>query len=237
MISFQFVNVQQIYKCFLSRLNFAFCAKVEGFLPLLFAMTQPPNSHQSLGDQISEIVRQVLKPGGVVVGSGVAFWQLLSDGGVGKAIAAFLIGTGTSYGARMLKPVHEEGLKAADTVGGAMGDAFGQVTRRAIAAASGFEKRYLLCQAADCESVRAEGMAQREGIFEPLLKDVFVELQIDSEALPAGFGEPLNRRSEQANQRLDARLPRNQTIWDFLAQSQKNRQYRQLAIFAWGGYG
>ncbi|MEL7512251.1 MAG: NACHT domain-containing protein, partial [Cyanobacteria bacterium J06554_3] len=193
-------------------------------------MTQPPNSQPPLGDQISEAIRQVLKPGGVIVGSGVAFWQLLSDGGVGKAIASFLIGAGTSYGARMLKPLHEEGLKAADTVGEAMGDAFGEVTQRAITKASGFEKRYLLCQASDCESVRAEGMAQREGIFEPLLKDVFVELRVDSEALPAGLGVRVNRRLEEA-------LLRNQTIWDFLAESQKNRQYRHLAILAWGGYG
>ena len=39
-------------------------------------MTQPSNSQPPLGDQISEAIRQILKPGGVAVGSSVAFWQL-----------------------------------------------------------------------------------------------------------------------------------------------------------------
>ncbi|MEL6940443.1 MAG: hypothetical protein AAFO84_14770 [Cyanobacteria bacterium J06598_1] len=189
-------------------------------------MTQPSNPQPPIGDQISEAIRQILKPGGVAVGSGVAFWQLLANDSAGEAVVSFLIGAGTSYGARMLKPLHAKILEAADQVGVALGE----VTQRAITAASGFEGRYLLCQASDCESVRAEGMTQREGIFEPLLKDVFVELQVDSGALPAGF-------EARADQRLAEAVFRKQTIWDFLAETKQIKAYRQLAILAWGGYG
>lgn len=199
---------------------------------VVVVMTQP-SKPPSLGDQISEAVRQILKPGGITVGSGVAFWQLIFNDSFSKAVVSFLIGAGTSYGARMLKPIHDETLKTASQVGeaiGGVGEAFGQVTQRAITRASGFEKRYLLCQASDCESVRAEGMQQREGIFEPLLKDVFVELQVDSSARLPG----LNQR---ALAQVDITDIRNQTIWDFLVDSQREKTLRQLAILAWGGFG
>ncbi|MGD1863258.1 MAG: GUN4 domain-containing protein [Phormidesmis sp.] len=200
-------------------------------------MTQSPNHQPPLGDQISEVIRQVLKPGGVAVGSGVAFWQLLANDSAGKAIVSFLIGAGTSYGARMLKPLHEKNLETADQVGeaiGGVGEAFGEVTQRAITAASGFEGRYLLCQASDCESLRAEGMAQRDGIFEPLLKDIFVELQIDGSASLPGFERQLDQAAEMP---LGAEGFAKQTIWSLLAESKRRKPFRQLAILAWGGYG
>ncbi|MGB3789775.1 MAG: GUN4 domain-containing protein, partial [Phormidesmis sp.] len=99
-----------------------------------------------------------------------------------------------------------------------------------INAATGFEGKYLQCQSWDCESERSEGVAQREGIWEPFLKDVFVELQIDADTYLAGYeSEKLLRSNPQTFGR--------QSIWDLLAASEKNTRYRQLAILAWGGYG
>jgi hypothetical protein len=73
-------------------------------------------------------------------------------------------------------------------------------------------------------------MAQREGILEPLLKEVFVELQIDSSGNLPGFGT-------KVIEELDPQLLSRREIWDFLAAAKQGKEYRQLAILAWGGYG
>ena len=184
----------------------------------------PPSDVNS----IAERVRQAIVPGGAAFGGLGAFWELFvdSEGEVLKAVASAGIGLAFSYVAAMLKPFHIANQRRAKHAGKIVDE----VTESAFARVTGFEGKYLLCQASDCESVRAEGMVQREGIFEPLLKDVFVELQIDISSNLPGF------ENKTTNQ-IGADTFRNQTIWDFLAESKKQKVYRQLAILAWGGYG
>ncbi len=189
-------------------------------------MTQPSNGQPPVADKIAEFVRKAIVPGGVTAGGVGAFWSLLVKDDVGQAVASAAIGLGLSYGATLLKPVHNATQRRA----GEVGKRIDEMTEGVINAATGFEGKYLQCQSWDCESERSEGVAQRDGIWEPFLKDVFVELQIDADTYLAGYeSEKLRRSNPQTFGR--------QSIWDLLAASEKNTRYRQLAILAWGGYG
>ncbi|MEL7357519.1 MAG: GUN4 domain-containing protein [Cyanobacteria bacterium J06560_6] len=197
-------------------------------------MTQPSTPQPPVADKIAEFVRKAIVPGGVTAGGIGAFWSLFIKDDVGQAVASAVIGLGLSYGAAMLKPFHEATRRRADYAG----KRIDQITEGVIASATGFEGRYLRCQASDCESLRAEGMAQRDGIFEPLLKDIFVELQIDGSASLPGFERQLERRLERkVAMPLASEGFARQTIWSLLAESKQQKAYRQMAILAWGGYG
>ena len=128
--------------------------------------------------------------------------------------------------------MHKGNERRLERAGKAIDGGLDQITERAIASATGFEGKYLRAQASDCESVRSEGVRQREGLAEPLLKDVFVELQIDSSASLAGFETQINRVARPGNER-----PFTQSIWNLLAASNRHKAFRQMAILAWGGYG
>ncbi|MEO0886340.1 MAG: NACHT domain-containing protein [Cyanobacteria bacterium J06648_10] len=190
-------------------------------------MTQPSNPQPSIADKISELVRQAVVPGGATVGGIGAFWELLinDEGEVVKAVASAVIGLGLSYGATLLKPSHRSAQRRIDHAGKLLD----QTTDLMFAKITGFEGKYLLCQALDCEGVRSEGMRDRDGIFEPELKDVFVELKIDGNSRPPGFWDKMRRKPQ-----ID--VSRNQTLWDILALKHQ-KPYRQLAILAWGGFG
>jgi len=189
-------------------------------------MIQPSDPQPPIADKAAEFVRKVIVPGGVTAGGIGAFWSLLVKDDLGQAIASAAIGLGLSYGAEMLKPSHASTQRRARHVGKIVDEK----TDLAFARITGFEGKYLLCQALDCEAVRSEGMKDRDGIFEPELKDVFVELQIDGNSRPPGFWAKISRRPQ-----VD--LSRSQTIWEILAETQTQKQYRQLAILAWGGSG
>ncbi|MEO1621671.1 MAG: NACHT domain-containing protein, partial [Cyanobacteria bacterium J06632_3] len=191
-------------------------------------MTQPQHEPPSKVDEFVENARKLLIPGGATAGVAGAFWSLFgaAESDFTKAAMSAGVGLALSIGSYLLGPIASSTKRRAKHAG----EKFDEVTEQVIAAATGFEEKYLRCQASDCESVRAEGMAQREGIFEPLLKDVFVELQIDSAARLPGL-------AAKASRRLDIEGICKQTIWDFLADSRREQAFRQLAILAWGGYG
>ena len=193
-------------------------------------MTQPSNGQPPVADKIAEFVRKAIVPGGVTAGGVGAFWALLVKDDVGQAVASAAIGLGLSYGAAMLKPFHVATQRRV----GHVGKRIDEITEGVIASATGFEGRYLRCQASDCELLGAEGVAQRDGIFEPLLKDIFVELQIDSSASLPGFERQLERK---ARVQPEGEGLARQTIWSLLAESKRQKAYRQMAILAWGGYG
>ncbi|MEL6778913.1 MAG: GUN4 domain-containing protein [Cyanobacteria bacterium J06597_16] len=103
------------------------------------------------------------------------------------------------------------------------------VTTRTITTADSFEDQYLACQASDVQALRSEGAVQHDGIFVPLLRDVFVPLTLDLGASSLGFRAlPIESVSE---------LGYSFSIWDFLAKAKDEKTFRQLAILAWGGYG
>jgi len=103
------------------------------------------------------------------------------------------------------------------------------VTSRTIETAASFEDSYLACQASDVQALRSEGAVQHDGIFVPLLRDVFVPLTLDLSANSPGFRGLLAEGIEE--------MPRSYSVWDFLVKAGAEKTFRQLAILAWGGYG
>jgi predicted NACHT family NTPase len=173
-----------------------------------------------LNDKIADIVLKVLMTVGLAGGGISAFWSLFKESDVPKAIASAVIGLGISYAAKKLekpgKAIDQDIDKAIDSA-----------TNQIITKASGFEDRYLECQKWDCQAVRSEGVAQYEGIFAPLLEEVFVPLALGTGAISAGF--------QFQDDEVDPKTDLN--IWHFLARAEKEPTFKQLAILAWGGYG
>lgn len=190
---------------------------------------EKPAEKSPLNEQIADIVLKVIMTGGVAGGGFGAFWSLFKDSNVPKAIVSAVIGLGISYAAKMLQPVHEGNQRRLENVGKKIDQTFDDATEYVSAKVTGgtLEDRYLNCQASACESARSEGVAQHEGIFIPLLKEVFVPLALDSTAILPGF-----KASELKNSAED-----ELGIWVFLAKTPKTPTFRQMAILAWGGYG
>ncbi|MBE9040606.1 GUN4 domain-containing protein [Oscillatoriales cyanobacterium LEGE 11467] len=102
---------------------------------------------------------------------------------------------------------------------------------------AGTEGKYLQCQGNACRDYATEGLTST---FKPLLKDVFVPLElsgdfsrgVDGEALPM---PPGLKRDKQLAERLAS--GEGLRIWNLLERGKGNSAYRSLAILAWGGYG
>jgi GUN4-like/NACHT domain len=180
-----------------------------------------------LNDKLADIFLKVLMTGGVVGGGFGAFWSLFKDSDIPKAIASAVIGLGISYGAKLLQPINKGNEERLEKAGKAIDKAIDGATNQIITKASGFEDRYLDCQMWDCHAVRSEGIAQYEGIYSPLLEEVFVPLALGTDALAPGF------KFEAGTIEPFADL----NIWQFLAKAEEEPNFRQLAILAWGGYG
>jgi hypothetical protein len=115
------------------------------------------------------------------------------------------------------------------------------------------ERRYLEGQRYAVQTVRAEGIAQQEGIFTTLLNEVFVPLALAPSSISPGLmsldrlpcdlmrnrlpSEHLPSERLPSERLPSERLLNELQIWDFLAQAESEPVYRQLAILAWGGYG
>ncbi|MEM9452240.1 MAG: GUN4 domain-containing protein, partial [Cyanobacteria bacterium P01_E01_bin.6] len=104
------------------------------------------------------------------------------------------------------------------------------VTKQLIAKATGFENKYLLCQASACQRLRSEGVAQYDRILIPMLRDVYVPLALDFSSTSPGF-------RSNAPDGIEQLLRNDLDIWKLLAKKRTNPNFRQLAILAWGGYG
>lgn len=190
-------------------------------------MTPASNPKPPVNEQIADLVLKLLKPGGITVGGIGALWLLFAQSDVPKAIASAGIGVLISYGAKLLQPIHEGNQRRLEQVGKTVDTKIDEITSHAIAAATRFEDKYLLCQASDCQSFRSEGMAQYDRIFVPLLKEVFVPLGLDASSNLPGL------RAIALKEMVDNGL----SIWDFLAKTNQEATFRQIAILAWGGSG
>ena len=197
-------------------------------------MTQSPspNNKPPLLDQAADIILKLIVVGGIPAGGIGAIWTYVEKSDLPKAAMTFLIGVGTTYAASWLKPLHEGNQRRFGSLGQATNSAIDSVSENLITAATRFDDKYLLCQASDCEAARSEGMVPHDGIFAPLLKEVFVPLELDTSATLAGYRPPISKQLT-----LDQFERGNLTIWDFLAETKRQRTYRQLVILAWGGYG
>ena len=191
-------------------------------------MPDKTSDSPSIPNQLAELVIKVLKPGGVGVGGLYGLWLLAIEHQVAEAIAATLIGFCFSYVGYLLEPIHRGNQRRLQKAGQAIDDSIEDNIEHLFAKATRAEDAYLLCQALDCRDYKPEGMGARDRVFIPMLQNVFVPLELDSGAIPAG----LQGRRWQHSDPL-----REQRIWDFLAHAKREPAYRQLAIVAWGGFG
>jgi hypothetical protein len=181
----------------------------------------------SLNDKWADLFLKTLMYGGGASGGIGAFWLLFVKSDIPRAIASAVIGLGISYAAKMLQPIHEGNKRRFENTGKAFDKAFDNAANQFITKASGFENRYLECQMYDCQAMRSEGVAQYEGIFAPLLEEVFVPLALGTGAIAPGF--------QFQDGEIDSTT--DLSIWRFLARAEKEPTFKQLAILAWGGYG
>ena len=209
--------------------------------------TPPPPSEdrKPIGEQVADLILKAIKPGGVTVGGIGAFWCLLVQSDVPKAVMSAGIGVGLSYGAKLLDPIHKGNQRRLDATGKAIDkgiddgikvidDSFKQMlTYLSQKARNGTpEERYLACQALECQAVKSEGVIQYDGIFKPLLAEVFVSLAIDMSATTAGFNSCLLDDVVALDPEEVEQRRRQLTIWEFLARSPSTPTFRQLAILA-----
>lgn len=197
--------------------------------------TPDPNSKPPLNEQIADIALKVIMTGGVAGGGIGAFWSLFHQSDVPKAIASAVIGLGISYAAKMLQPIHKGTEKRLEKTGEAIDQAIDNSTRFVIDKISGgtIEDRYLAYQAAECQRLRSEGVAQHQGVFIPLLEEVFVPLALGAGGSLPGF-KPL---PEDLTTDLEVAAHQARSIWDFLRRASQQPTFRQMVILAWGGYG
>jgi hypothetical protein len=186
----------------------------------------------NLPEQLAELAIKVLKPGGVGVGGAYGLWLLVIEHKSGAAIASALIGFCFSYAGKLLEPINAGNQRRLKKAGEVIDASIDGGIDQLFAKATGAEATYLLCQALDCRDYKPEGMGKRNRIATPMLQEVFVPLELDSGAIPAGLRMDRSKDIEAFEQ-----LRQMQCIWDFLRQSQAAPAYRQLAIVAWGGFG
>jgi hypothetical protein len=199
----------------------------------LAPMTQTPDPNRTpverlpLNERIANILLKAIMTGGVGLGGIGAFWSLFlkEESDIPRAVASVLIGLGISYAAKMLQPIHRGNLQRLEQLGIALNKGIERILNQVAGIA--FNDQYLECQALACQAVRSDGIAQHEGIFTPLLKEVFVPLELHISATAPGFKQLTPKLL--ANQELD--------IWQLLAKTTQEPTFRQIAILAWGGYG
>ncbi|MDJ0719615.1 MAG: NACHT domain-containing protein [Prochloraceae cyanobacterium] len=101
---------------------------------------------------------------------------------------------------------------------------------------AGVEDKYLKSQGNACLYYTTEGS---QSTFKPLLKDVFIPLELSGDFFRDSTGEdiPTPRGYQWDKQLIIESQKDGLTIWDIFKRLPKNSAYRNLAILAWGGYG
>ena len=106
---------------------------------------------------------------------------------------------------------------------------------------AGTDDKYLKCQGSSCSDYETIGYNQPSGTFMPLLKDVFVPLQLSDIFIKDSTGDEYPGLPGYCQPKTYAedgeKASRTLIIWDLLSQSQKYPAFRRLAIQAWGGFG
>lgn len=189
------------------------------------------NPKPPTNEQLADILLKLIRTGGIAGGGAGAFWQLFQNSDILKAFASMAIGVGLSYGAKLLMPFHQGNEERAELAGQIIEDFTEHITGQLIAKATGLENKYLLCQASECQAPRTDGMRPYDRVFIPLLRDIFVPLQLHQNSIKAGLNDSIGVSLDQST---DSEAL---NIWTILSQAEHNPIYRQVAILAWGGYG
>ena len=137
--------------------------------------------------------------------------------------------------------MNEEGKKGANSLIDRVQRLDGAIKEGIKWQLAGTDYQYLKCQGSECSDYETIGYNQASGTFMPLLKDVFVPLELSDFFIRDISGDELpgfpgfNRKQVEI---IQGEINRESLIiWDLLAQTQKISAYRRLAILAWGGFG
>jgi len=187
-----------------------------------------PEKDLTLQDQLAGFLIKVAKPGGIGVGTVYGLYSAFFETNVPKAIASALIGFTFSYGAKLLEPIHRGNEKRLGKAGEAADKTIDSLVQGTIAKVTQGEDKYLQCQAWDCQAYRPEGVRLSD-LGTPLLEEVFVPLELDSNATVPGF-----RGTELMEDGVRVGKLR---IWELLKRTKAEPMLRQMVILAWGGYG
>ena len=106
---------------------------------------------------------------------------------------------------------------------------------------AGTDDKYLRSQGSSCSDYETIGYSRASGTFMPLLKDVFVPLELSDLFIKDIKGEELPGLPGYSKVRVDTILGETTRepliIWNLLSQTCKRPAFRRLAILAWGGFG
>ena len=106
---------------------------------------------------------------------------------------------------------------------------------------AGTDDKYLKCQGSSCSDYETIGYNQPSGTFIPLLKDVFVPLELSDIFIKDSTGDEYPGLPGYCQPKIYSedgeKASRTLIIWDLLSQTQKYPAFRRLAIQAWGGFG
>jgi hypothetical protein len=175
-------------------------------------------------------------------GSGAAFASFCLQQNWAQAVMMFPVTAVTgvwaayseSFVTRLSEIYKERGTKDADGLVKWM-DGLDQAVRWQT---SGFESKYLKCQAGVCEDSRIEGLPNPQGIFLPQLKEVFVPLGLSRDSLRHG---PLGRSTTKISAKKMRALASSEDelleIWGLLRRIDQFPSYKSMAILAYGGSG
>ncbi|MEM9447734.1 MAG: hypothetical protein AAGA75_04285, partial [Cyanobacteria bacterium P01_E01_bin.6] len=121
--------------------------------------SQPPPQKPTLEERITDAVFKLITGGGGVY----ALYNLYVEDIPKAAIAGFIsLGSAliTSFGQGFIDTLKDKMKQRGKASGEAIDTGIEWVTKQLIAKATGFENKYLLCQASACQRLRSEGVAQ-----------------------------------------------------------------------------
>ena len=146
-----------------------------------------------------------------------------------------------SFLLRIQEIMEEEGKKGADSLIARWQRLDSAIKESIKWQLAGTDDKYLKCQGSSCSDYETIGFNQPSGIFMPLLKEVFVPLELSDLFIKDSMGDEYPGLSgywqDNAYSENVKKVSRTLIIWHLLSQTRKKPAFRRLAILAWGGYG
>ncbi|MDJ0536655.1 MAG: GUN4 domain-containing protein [Xenococcaceae cyanobacterium MO_207.B15] len=193
---------------------------------------------------ISQLVRYA--PTGGSIGLIASF---IVDNEVLKALFTFPFMVGAvawaayskSFLLRIQEIMEEEGKKGAESLIAQLQKLDSAIKEAIKWQLAGTDDKYLKCQGSFCSDYETIGYNQASGTFMPLLKDVFIPLELSDIFIKDSTGEEYPGLPGYSKHQIYSedveKTSRTLIIWDLLSQTRKIPAFRRLAIQAWGGFG